>query len=67
MPSGVRFRERPFTPSSEHVAHDMVVHYGPLDCVNDNAHRLEDADFPVDGSIAPFDVYRAYVAVAPHE
>ncbi|KAE8801050.1 DNA mismatch repair protein Mlh1 [Hordeum vulgare] len=63
----VTFRAGPFTPSGKHVAHGLVMCYGTLDCVNDNAHRLEDADFPVGGSIAPFGSHRVYVAVVPDE
>ncbi|KAE8803028.1 hypothetical protein D1007_21235 [Hordeum vulgare] len=52
--TGVTFRAGPFTPSGERVAHGLVMRYGALDCVNDNARRLEDANFPVDGSITTF-------------
>ncbi|KAE8770080.1 DNA mismatch repair protein Mlh1 [Hordeum vulgare] len=58
MPSRVTFRSGPFTPSGERVVHGLVVCYDALDCVNDNAHRLEDADFPVDGSIIAFGSHR---------
>ncbi|KAE8788954.1 hypothetical protein D1007_36968 [Hordeum vulgare] len=63
MLAGVTFREGIFTPFGECVAHGFVVHYDVLDCVNDNARRLEDADFLVDGSIISFGSHRIYVAV----
>ncbi|KAE8809972.1 hypothetical protein D1007_13291 [Hordeum vulgare] len=64
-PAEVTFRAGPFTPSGECMAHSLVVRYSALDCVNDNAHRLEDADFPIDGSIVSFGSHRVYiVAVA---
>ncbi|KAE8802836.1 DNA mismatch repair protein Mlh1 [Hordeum vulgare] len=62
-PAGVTFLVRPFTRSGERVAHGLVMRYGALDCVNDNARRLQDADFPVDGSIIAFGSHRVYVAV----
>ncbi|KAE8782886.1 DNA mismatch repair protein Mlh1 [Hordeum vulgare] len=62
--AGVTFRAGPFTPSGERVAHGLVVRYGAFDCVNDNARHLENADFPVDGSIIAFSSHRIYVAVA---
>ncbi|KAE8775437.1 hypothetical protein D1007_52053 [Hordeum vulgare] len=61
--TGVTFRAGPFTPSGERVAHDLVVRYSMLDCVNDNTRCLEDADFPVDGSVISFGSHRIYVAV----
>ncbi|KAE8770689.1 hypothetical protein D1007_57523 [Hordeum vulgare] len=53
MPAGVTLRAGPYTPSGERLAHD---------CVNDNACRMEDADFPIDGSIIAFGSHRVYVA-----
>ncbi|KAE8821406.1 hypothetical protein D1007_00548 [Hordeum vulgare] len=61
--AGVTFREGPFTASGERVAHGLVVRYGAFDRVNDNAHRLEDADFPMNGSIISFGSSRVYVVV----
>ncbi|KAE8771884.1 hypothetical protein D1007_56186 [Hordeum vulgare] len=66
-PAGVMFREEPFTPSGERVAHDLVMRYGALDCVNDNAHHLEDADLPVDNSIVSFISHRIYIAVVANK
>ncbi|KAE8793003.1 hypothetical protein D1007_32384 [Hordeum vulgare] len=61
--AGVTFRAGLFTPSSERVAHGLVMRYGSLDCVNGIARRLEDADFPIDGSIDSIGSHRGYVAV----
>ncbi|KAE8773993.1 hypothetical protein D1007_53692 [Hordeum vulgare] len=62
-PARVTFWAGPFTTSGERVAHGLFVRYDTLDYVNDNARRLEDADFPVDGSIVSFGLPRVYVAV----
>ncbi|KAE8817838.1 hypothetical protein D1007_04457 [Hordeum vulgare] len=62
-PSKVTFRAGAITPSGEHVEHGLVVRYGALDCVNNNARRLEDANFPIDGSIIAFGLHRIYLAV----
>ncbi|KAE8766403.1 hypothetical protein D1007_62378 [Hordeum vulgare] len=59
----VTFRAGPFTLSGERVVHGLVMRYGALDCINDNACRLEDADFPVDGSIIAFDSHHVYLTV----
>ncbi|KAE8807446.1 hypothetical protein D1007_16231 [Hordeum vulgare] len=65
-PTRVMFRAGPFTPSGERVAHGLVVHFGALDCVNDNARRLEDADFAINGSMVPFGSHRVYVMIVPN-
>ncbi|KAE8808513.1 hypothetical protein D1007_15070 [Hordeum vulgare] len=67
MPAGVTFWAGPFTHFGERVEHGLVVHYGTLDCVNDNAHRLEDMDFPDNDSIISFGSYRVYIAVVSDE
>ncbi|KAE8780396.1 hypothetical protein D1007_46477 [Hordeum vulgare] len=65
VPARVLFRAGPFTPFGERVAHVLVMRYGVVDCVKDNACRLENADFPVDGSIVSFGLHRVNVAVIP--
>ncbi|KAE8775258.1 hypothetical protein D1007_52249 [Hordeum vulgare] len=51
MGPAATFQAGPYTASGERVVHGLVVRYDAFDCVNDNARRLEDAAFPVDGSI----------------
>ncbi|KAE8808802.1 hypothetical protein D1007_14903 [Hordeum vulgare] len=62
-PTRVTFRAGPFTPSGKRMAHNLVVRYGALDCVNDNGRRMEDEGFPVDGAIIAFGSHIVYVAV----
>ncbi|KAE8789727.1 hypothetical protein D1007_36029 [Hordeum vulgare] len=59
----VTFRAGPFTPFGERAVHGLLVRYDALDCVNDNALRLEDTNFPVDGYIIAFGSHRVYVTV----
>lgn len=66
-PAGLMFSAGHFTPSGERIAHGLVVRYGALDCVNGNAHRIEDAYFPDNGPILAFVSHSVYVAVVSHE
>ncbi|KAE8783819.1 hypothetical protein D1007_42699 [Hordeum vulgare] len=66
-PAGVIFRVGPFTATSEHEVHALLMHYSALDGVNNNTHHLKDADFPVGRSIVTFGAHRIYVAVLPNE
>ncbi|KAE8818836.1 hypothetical protein D1007_03443 [Hordeum vulgare] len=62
-PAGVTFLAVPYTTSSERVAHDLVMRYDAFDCINDNACRLEDVAFPVEGSIISFSSHCIFVSV----
>ncbi|XBI22578.1 hypothetical protein VPH35_063582 [Triticum aestivum] len=66
-PVGVTFRTRPFTPTGERIAHDLVSRLGAFDGAGDDVVRFVDAASPASGSIIPFGELRVYVALVPDE
>ena len=64
--TGVSFRTGSFTTSGERVALGLVLRFGSLDCVTDNAACFADA-FPEGGSIIHFGDHRVDFAVIPEE
>jgi hypothetical protein len=65
--AGVSFRTGSLTASGERVASGLVLRFGSLDCITDNAACFADAAFPEDGSIIHVCDHRIYVAIISKE
>ncbi|MBI0384643.1 hypothetical protein JBE27_52405, partial [Streptomyces albiflaviniger] len=65
--TGVSFRTGPYTTSGERVASGLVLRFGSLDCIADNAACFADTAFPEGGSIISFGDHRVYVVLVPEE
>jgi hypothetical protein len=64
---GVSFRTGSLTASGECIASGLVLRFGSLDCITNNAACFADAAFPKGGSIVHFGDHRVYVVVVSDE
>ena len=65
-PTGVLFWTGPL-PIGERVVHGLIIRFGGIEFLNDNASHLAVAPLPTDGCIIHFGEHRVYVAVIPDE
>jgi hypothetical protein len=61
--AGDFFRTGPYINSGERIASGLVLRFGSLHCINDNAACFANRPFPRAGSIIHFGEHRVYVAV----